>query len=114
MPQVYASRLDARIGVAREAFKAGTNTHGQPYRYAEQRQDEKGLALDIKTGHLFLLVAEWGVFAGHIDMQEFGTIQKALQMRDPDNGGWNRGADFATKVLVTKVCNELLELRGDA
>lgn len=114
MPNIYASRLDARIGVAREAFKAGTNTHGQPYPYSAQKKDEAGLALDARTGNEYLLAAEWGVAAGHIEPTEFGTIQSALQMRSPDNGGWNTGADFATKVIVTKVCNELISLKGDA
>lgn len=114
MPDIYASRIDARIGVAREAFKAGTNTHGEPYRYTEQKADEAGLAVDARTGNEYLLAAEWGVARGYIEPAEFGTIQSALQMRTPDNGGWNRGADFATKVIVTKVCNELLDLRGDA
>lgn len=114
MPNVYASRLDARIGVAREAFKAGTTTHGDSYPYRAQKQDEQGLALDARTGNHYLLIAEWGVSAGHIDPTEFGVIQSALQMRSPDNGGWNKGADFATKVIVTKVCNELISLKGDA
>ena len=113
-PAIYGSRLDARIGVAREAFAKEVTTHGETYRRSQQRQDEKGLAVDRNTRSAYLLAGEWGVAAGHIEPAEFGTIQTALQNPDPDNGGWNKGADFATKVIVTKVSNELLTLRGDA
>lgn len=114
MPEVYTSNLNQRIGKARKAFTSGVTTDGRLYPWAKRKADEDALAIDPATRQAYLTAAEWGAKVGHIEPVEFAIVQSALSGAiDPDTG-WHLIADLATKVVITKLCNELLQLRGDA
>lgn len=113
MPQVFATRLQQRIAAAREAFNHSQTTDGKPYPLAQRKKDEAGLDLTPSDKQAYLGVAEWGVKVGAIEVGEFAVIQSAMSGTLADSG-WHLSCDLAAKVLVTKVVNELLELRGDA
>lgn len=114
VPDIHPDRLSARIARARAAFASGTTTSGDPYPYQRRRDDEKLLVLTPDMKSTYLMAAEWGVQQGHIEASEYARIQGAMTgTTDPDTG-WHLSCDLAAKVVVTKVCNELLNLRGDA
>lgn len=114
MPTVHPDNLSARIARAREAFDRGETTDGQPLPTALRKEMEQGLCLSEEMRRAYLLAAEFGVKRNLIEVSEFHRIHSAMTgVTDPETG-WNQSADFATKVIVTKVCNELLEVRGDA
>ena len=114
MPEVHGTNLEQRIARARAAFKGGVTTDGKLYSWAKRKEDEAALAVTPSDRQAYLNAAEWGVQAGHIEAREYAVIQSALSGAiDPDTG-WHVVADLAVKVVITKLSNELLALRGDA
>ena len=114
MPTVYETNLHARIGIARLAFAKGVTTDGRPYPFRQQKADEAELNVAPADRDVYVAAARWGYENGHIEQREFEAVQSVLTSGLILDTGWHVSADLATKVVVTKLCNELLTLRGDA
>ena len=113
-PTIHADNLSLRIERCRKAFARGETVDGKSFSTKAQREVEKALALTPETRGEYLKGAHFGVARGSIEVSEFGRIQSALTgVLDPESG-WHVGLGLADKVIITKVCNELLEQRGDA
>jgi hypothetical protein len=114
MPDVYPDNLSARIALARMAFAEGRTTDGQPYPFVRRQRDEEGLVVAPGDRDAYLSAARWGAEQGHITTSELARIESVLTGVNILDSGWHVSADLAVKVVITKLCNELLNMRGDA
>ena len=97
--------LDKRVG-------AYGSKKGVPISEAEYQRMENATRLDFTEHAAYQDTQSWAYSSGLISIDEAQTIYMALgEVGDETNGGWAPHTDLATKIIVTKITQEVLGIK---